>query len=146
MMEFFDIKRIQKEKANLPEAEGCNRQIAELEEKRKEIICRIGQIYVENATEETVAGTAYEEAYREFKLAEEEMEVLEKRKLAVQGLRKCEKCGNILVINSSFCNMCGEKLEALFVPTKDNPHICEKCGTPYDEDTLFCTVCGNKLA
>lgn len=145
-MGLFDIKQVLQGKENLPEVESCVKQLEAKKEKKKELIYQMGQIYVESADMKTVAGTAYEEAFSQLKQIEEEITVLEKRKLAVQGLRKCEKCGNVLVLDSAFCNMCGEKLEALFVPTEQNPRICGKCGTPYDEDTLFCTACGNKLA
>lgn len=66
--------------------------------------------------------------------------------MAYQGLRKCEKCGNVLMLDSAFCNKCGEKLETLFPPTEQNPHICGRCGTPYAEGAAFCANCGSKLA
>ena len=28
----------------------------------------------------------------------------------IQGLRQCEKCGNVLPVDSGFCNKCGDKL------------------------------------
>lgn len=122
-----------------------DRQMAALEQKKKDVIASVGQIYVDNNDSKSAAGTAYEELLKEIERIREEVVVLEKKKLAVQGLRKCEKCGNILVLDSVFCNKCGEKLAKLFVPTEQNPYICEKCGTPYSEGALFCTGCGSKL-
>lgn len=128
-----------------PEVAECDRQIAVLEQRKKEVVANIGQLYVDANDVKSAAGTVYEEPLKEIKQIGEEIIVLEKRKLAVQGLRKCEKCGNILVLDSSFCNKCGEKLEALFIPTEQHPYICAKCGTPHEKGAAFCTGCGNKL-
>lgn len=144
-MAFFETRQAQGT-AKAAKTDAFSGQLEVLETRRKEAIFKIGELYLENTDEETAAGTVYEEFLRELKKIEAEKDVLEKRKLAAQGMRKCGHCGHVLALNSVFCNMCGEKLAALFVPTAENPHICVKCGTPYDEDTLFCTVCGTKLA
>lgn len=128
-----------------PEVMECDRQMAALEQRKQQVIANIGKLYVEANDLKSAAGTVYEGPLKEIKEIREQVIILEKRKLAVQGLRKCEKCGNILVLDSAFCNKCGEKLEALFIPTEQNPYICAKCGTPHDKGALFCTGCGNKL-
>ncbi|HKM35410.1 MAG TPA: zinc ribbon domain-containing protein [Lachnospiraceae bacterium] len=128
-----------------PEVAECDRQIAALEQREQEVIANIGKLYMENNDVKSAAGTVYEAPLKEMNKILEEILIQEKRKLAVQGLRKCEKCGNILVLDSAFCNKCGEKLEELFVPTEQNPHICAKCGTSYNEGACFCKGCGNKL-
>ncbi len=143
-MAFFDARQTQKDVVS-PEVAECDMKLAELEQERQSAIFQIGQVYVENNDPKAAEGTPYEELRKEVARIEEETEALEKRKLAVQGLRKCEKCGNILVLESGFCNICGEKLGKLFVPTQENPHICSRCGEPYEEGMLFCTGCGNKL-
>lgn len=110
------------------------------------MIYQIGKLYVDNHDFSSAAETIYEALMQELKKNAEEVVNLEKRKLAVQNLRKCEKCGNILVLDSVFCNKCGEKLEELFVATEQNPNICTKCGAPYTAGDVFCTSCGNKLS
>lgn len=129
-----------------PEVAECDNQLAALAQKKEDVIRQIGQLYVENNDAKTAAGTIYESHMQELEKMAGEVANLEKRKLAVQGLRKCEKCGNILVIDSAFCNKCGERLEALFVATEQNPNICTKCGAPHAEGAAFCTSCGNKLS
>lgn len=143
-MGLFDIKQIQ-EMITSPEIVEFDRQLAEMEQKKQEIIFKIGLQYVTDNTSETAKGTVYEKNMKEIEELAEKTLVLEKRKLAVQGLRKCEKCGNVLVLESAFCNKCGEKLEELFVASKSNSNICTKCGTAYAMDALFCTGCGSKL-
>ena len=146
-MGLFDAKPMQQVQTNniSPEVADCDRQLAALDQRREEIVRQIGLLYVEKNDSTTAAGTPYEEPLKEIgKLALEKAR-LEKRKLAVQGLRKCEKCGNVLVLDSAFCNKCGERLEPLFTPTEENPRICSKCGAAYAEGAIFCIGCGNKL-
>lgn len=127
----------------VPEVAECDTRIAGLEQQKKEVIFRLGLKYVENNTLKDAKGTPYEEDLNELDSIEQDIAVTEKRKLAVQGLRKCEECGNVLVIDSAFCNKCGAKLEALQVEVMKN--ICPKCGAPHEEDAAFCMSCGNKL-
>ncbi|MCM1325327.1 MAG: zinc ribbon domain-containing protein [Bacteroidales bacterium] len=144
-MGLWDAGKTQAGGAVSPEIEELDRQASVLEQKKQEMIAYIGQLYVDSNDANNAAGTIFEEPLKEVRRMEEEIDILEKRKLAVQGLRKCEKCGNILVLDSLFCNKCGERLEELFPTTELNPYICEKCGKPYDEGMIFCTGCGNKL-
>lgn len=143
-MGLFDTKPMQTDNIS-PEVADCDRQLAALNQRREEVIRRIGLLYVESNDAKAAAGTPYEEFLKEIEKLALETATLEKRKLAVQGLRKCEKCGNVLVLDSAFCNKCGQKLEPLFTPTADNPRICAKCGTAYAEGAVFCIGCGNKL-
>lgn len=145
-MGFFDAKNNNQAPAMSPEVAECDRQLAALAQKKADVIRQIGQLYVENNDSKTAAGTVFEACMLELEKMADEAVNLEKRKLAVQGLRKCEKCGNILVLDSAFCNKCGEKLEELFAATEQNPNICTKCGAPHAEGAAFCTSCGNKLA
>lgn len=127
-----------------PEVAACEQKLAELERSRIEKVLQIGQIFLDNNKEE-LAGTVYEETAKAVSIILKEKEFQEKRMLAVQGKRKCETCGNILVLDSAFCNKCGEKLEPLFAEEMKKQNICPKCGNTYGEDAMFCTSCGQKL-
>lgn len=107
------------------------------------MIYQNGLKYVENNTLKDAKDTPYEDELHELASIAKDMEMTQKRKLAVQGLRKCEKCGNILVIDSVFCNKCGERLEELQSEVMEN--ICPKCGATYEDGAVFCISCGNKL-
>ena len=128
-----------------PEIVECDNRLAAVEKRKYEVIYAIGLQYVNNNDVQSATGTIYEECMKELKSLEEETIFLEKRKLAVQGLRKCEKCGNILVLDSAFCNKCGEKLGELFPAAQPVSNVCAQCGAPYEADAAFCTNCGNKL-
>ncbi len=126
-----------------PEVAEYDKQIAQLAQRRVQLVLQVGQMFLD--ANKDLAGSPYEENAKAIMTIDKETEFLEKRKLAVQGLRKCEKCGNILVLDSSFCNKCGEKLEPLFAEEMKKQNICPKCGSSYEEGAMFCTTCGNKL-
>lgn len=143
-MGVFDSKKNQTT-ANTEVAE-CDKQIAALESRRTEVYLNIGRTYAENTTVEDAKGTLFADNLAELQKIAQETEFYQKRKLAVQGLRKCEKCGNILVLDSAFCNKCGEKLEELFQADIAEKKVCSKCGAPCEEGAAFCISCGNKLS
>lgn len=124
----------------------CDRKLEELRRKREEYVMNIGLTFLAGNTPASVADTPYEEFVNGVISVDQEAEFLEKRKLALKGMRKCEKCGNILVLDSSFCNKCGEKLEPLFLEENKEQNVCSKCGATYAEGAAFCTSCGNKLS
>lgn len=128
-----------------PEVAECDRKLAELNQRRMEIVMQVGGMFLAENTVEGLEGSPYEENAKAVMVIDKEMEYQEKRKLALQGQRKCEKCGNILVLESVFCNKCGEKLNPLFAEETLNQRICPKCGGAYEEGAVFCTSCGNKL-
>lgn len=128
-----------------PEVAACQRKIVELNQQRAETLRQIGELYLENYDPEKLEGSPYEAKVKAVQALDREKDFQEKRMLAVQGQRKCEKCGNILVLDSAFCNKCGEKLEPLFAEELKKQRICPQCGAPCGEGAVFCTACGQKL-
>ena len=129
----------------IPGVAECDAKIAQLGKQKQEITYRVGLKYVENNNAADAVGTIYAEELNELENICREMDNTEVRKLALQGLRKCEKCGNVLVVDSAFCNKCGEKLEPVQIEVQSKVLHCSKCGNPVENGTLFCTTCGNKL-
>ena len=148
IMGFFDTKKetVQKQ-GNIvqPEVAACDRELAELGQRRQELYVKIGKRYAEEVTAEKVQGTPYEEDFAGLEKIVERTELLNKRKLAVQGLKRCEKCGNVLAIDSAFCNQCGEKLEPIEPEVLTDAPLCPNCKNPVEPGVLFCTKCGTKL-
>lgn len=131
-----------------PQAAGvaeCDAKIAQLEKKKQEITYKLGAKYAENNTAADATGTIYAEELSELENIAGEIDATEVRKLALQGLRRCEKCGNVLVSDSAFCNKCGEKLEPLKILEQPAVLRCPKCGSPVEAGAAFCVSCGNKL-
>lgn len=144
-MAFFD-KKGQGANTNVNQGMAeCDRRLAELAQKRAAMVMQIGQLFLTSNTPESVKGSPYEELVNSVASIDKEADFQEKRKLAIQGLRRCEKCGNVLVLDSAYCNKCGEKLEPLFADQNKAQNICPQCGSQHAEGAAFCTSCGNKL-
>lgn len=135
----------EKKETVAPGVVECEKKLEELDARRTALVMQIGQMFLEKNTLEDIAGTPYEEKVKEIRVIDKDKEFQNKRMLAVQGKRKCEKCGNILVLESMFCNKCGEKLEPLFAEEVATQNICPQCGATHGEDAAFCTSCGFKL-
>lgn len=131
-----------------PQAPGvaeCDRRLSELSGERGQLVYAIGEKYVAAHMEDKATGTPFEKEIAGILKLDEEAAIVEKRKLALQGLRKCTACGNILPLDSAFCNKCGEKLELLTVSESISGNVCPNCGAECEEGNAFCSVCGFKL-
>ncbi len=117
----------------------------EYKAKRSRAIMKLGSMVYEENKAKDMSGTPYAEFYADIAKADEDMVLLEKRKLASRGLRRCESCGAELPINSGFCNKCGTKQGELESEVVMASHICPKCGTRLEDGDAFCTSCGYKL-
>ena len=144
IMGFFDGKK-ETEQRQQPEVAACDRELAELEQHQQELFARIGKRYAEETTAEKAAGTPYEEDIAGLDKIAARRELLVKRRLAVQGLKQCENCGNILAIDSAFCNQCGGRLEMIAPEVLTDAPLCPNCKAPVEPGVLFCTRCGTRL-
>lgn len=116
--------------------------IADTEKQITEQLTAMGRIYLEKHRED--AEEEFATCIETIKKLEEEKENLEKGKLASQGLRKCESCGQLIPLNSAFCNQCGAKLEP--VSSSGGGNICPSCGAPVGAGDAFCTGCGARIS
>ena len=86
----------------------------------------------------------YVELVNQIQSLEEQKAVLERNKLAAQGLRICDHCHQIITLDSAFCNKCGSKLEPI-VPSSAGGRFCPACGASLAEGDVFCVTCGAKI-
>ena len=124
------------------------RVVLKLDEKLKAIYEQIGKKFYMEANEKEITDAVYCEYFSEIKKILNEKNILEEKKLAQQGKKRCMGCQNIVPIESKFCNMCGVKLpEVEFVEAESVSSIrkCSECGNILEEDALFCTNCGKKI-
>ena len=117
-------------------------QIAGTDSQIQEHLIAIGRTYLEAHRE--MCEPEYAEDIEAIQKLEAEREVLERNKLAAQGLRKCEHCHQIITLDSAFCNKCGSKLEPVALSSAGGK-FCPSCGASLEEGDVFCTSCGAKV-
>ncbi|MCR4990100.1 MAG: zinc ribbon domain-containing protein [Lachnospiraceae bacterium] len=130
---------------NVQEEDVFEAEYRELKAKRSRAIVKLGNIIYEENKDKDMSGTAYADCYKDIFEAEKDMIMLEKRRLASKGFRKCEKCGAELAIDSVFCNKCGTRQGELETEVVMASHKCPKCGAKLEDGDVFCTACGYKL-
>lgn len=144
-MGLFNGETKMKAKEASPAVTECVKRLNELEQGKKKLLLEIGTKYYEDHKKDPAKETQYAKEMEEIIAMDKETVIIEMRKLALQGLRKCTACGNMLPLDSMFCNKCGEKQQLLNVTETMNKNVCPNCGAERDADNIFCTVCGYKL-
>lgn len=61
---------------------------------------------------------------------------------AVQNMKECPKCGEIVTADHKFCPKCGS---ALPEKTIGEAYLCPKCGKQNLPETVYCVECGTRL-
>lgn len=85
-----------------------------------------------------------------------EISEMNKTILYNKGLRNCEKCGEEISIESTFCGNCGQKQKPVKIKTekKDEKEaeeeklvekVCPQCGLVCAAGSKFCTKCGYNI-
>lgn len=128
---------------------GENRLETKLDNELRSAYEKLGKSFYEKNTNLDIKG-AYPEEFEQIERLLEEKRNMEVKMLAKQGKRKCSNCSNILVLESKFCNMCGERLEEISIDLYQSSVSsvaipkCSGCGEVLDKDAIFCSNCGKK--
>lgn len=116
-----------------------------LKANRSKTIMEIGEKYFELHKNDCNDDAFCAEEIKSIIETDKALELVEKKKLASQGIKLCEACGNELPIASGFCNKCGSKQGELTIELIRASHICPSCGTRIEDADMFCVGCGYKL-
>lgn len=140
-MGLLDALQVKKGDAML-KVKKFDEQIAETESKIGNQFKELGMAYYKKHRNDD--SEEYKQFIQTVRELEQDKAVLEKNKLAAQGLRECDHCHQIITLDSAFCNKCGAKLEAIVLSSGDGK-FCQACGASLDEGDSFCTSCGAKI-
>ena len=87
--------------------------LKQVEDTKKEMIYQLGELFYETNRDNESIDEYYKEKVDTIKKLEYKCKVWNNKQLKTPGLRMCENCGNTLPYDSSFCNKCGYKLQAV---------------------------------
>lgn len=128
------------------EIKKIERQIEQIEMQKKDLIYRVGAMYIANSCNNTEK-TIYSDTIDMIKKLDINLSVFHDKKLAVKGLIQCKLCGNVMVKDSVFCTKCGGKVENVqqLDQQADCINRCKNCGAELNQDAVFCVECGTKV-
>lgn len=66
----------------------------------------------------------------------------------LKGTIQCPNCGAEIAENSSFCSICGSKIERTrmtMLSQSTTGIVCRNCGEPMSEGQRFCVKCGTEM-
>lgn len=135
-----------KKTKNMSESMRLSGAIKEEEEKQKELFRQIGEYVYENElgiTDERIIEWCQDISASRVRAMQNREQIT-----ALKGMISCPKCGASIAPNSTFCSVCGSKLEELNTSPKQEENesdVCPNCGRKVDKDAAFCTYCGTRI-
>ena len=99
-------------------------------------------------------GKDYAKECKKIDKLNDEIAELNKKILFNKGLRKCEKCGEVISTESKFCTECGTKQKPVKIKEEKKvvkkeevevEKVCPECGEVSTPETKFCAKCGHKF-
>lgn len=135
-----------KKTKNMSESMRLSGAVREEEEKQKELFRKIGEYVYENdlgITDEQIIEWCQDISASRVRAMQNREQIT-----ALKGMINCPKCGASIASNSTFCSVCGSKLEELNSSPKQEENesgVCPNCGRKVDKDAAFCTYCGTRI-
>ena len=101
-------------------------------------------------------GKVFTKECKKIDKMKKEIDEMNKTILYNKGLRTCEKCGEVIPTESTFCANCGQKQKAIKIKEESKEEkevveekivekVCPQCGLVCQAGSKFCTKCGYKL-
>lgn len=101
-------------------------------------------------------GKVFTKECKKIDKMKKEIDEMNKTILYNKGLRTCEKCGEVIPTESTFCANCGQKQKTIKIKEESKEEkevveekmvekVCPQCGLVCQAGSKFCTKCGYKL-
>lgn len=101
-------------------------------------------------------GKVFTKECKKIDKMKKEIDEMNKTILYNKGLRTCEKCGEVIPTESTFCANCGQKQKPIKIKEESKEEkevieekivekVCPQCGLVCQAGSKFCTKCGYKL-
>lgn len=131
--------------------------IAEKEDEIESIYKEIGKTVYDTYKSGEDVGEAFSKEGKKIDKIISEIEEMKKVILYNKGLRICADCGEVISLESAFCQNCGNKQKSVKIK-KDKKEkeaekekeelkekVCAQCGLVCEPKSKFCTKCGYKF-
>lgn len=126
----------------MSESMKISNDIKEEERNQEELYRQIGLHFYNNYAE--TAEGQLKDLCLKIDQSKEQVVLKQKRLSVLKGMINCPSCGAEIFSGSVFCNVCGNRVQAIQVETKAE-NVCPKCGAPIEDGFAFCTSCGEKI-
>lgn len=126
--------------------------IAEKEDEIEAIYKEMGKTVYDSYKVGEDVGKAFTKDSKSIDKKLSEIEDMNKKILFNKSLRVCDKCKEVISLESTYCPTCGAKQKAIKIKTekkeevkKEENKVCSQCGLICDASSKFCTKCGFEL-
>lgn len=126
--------------------------IAEKEDEIEAIYKEMGKTVYDSYKAGEDVGKAFTKDSKSIDKKLFEIEDMNKKILFNKSLRVCDKCKEVISLESTYCPTCGAKQKAIKIKTekkeevkKEENKVCSQCGLICDASSKFCTKCGFEL-
>lgn len=126
--------------------------IAEKEDEIEAIYKEMGKTVYDSYKAGEDVGKAFTKDSKTIDKKISEIEDMNKKILYNKSLRICDKCKDVIELESTFCPSCGAKQKNVKIkvekkeePKKEENKVCSQCGLICDANSKFCTKCGFEL-
>lgn len=128
--------------------------IADKEEEIEAIYMEMGKTVYDTYKSGEDVGKAFSKEGKKIDKIFTEIDDMKKVILYNKGLRTCESCGEVITVESSFCQNCGNKQKPVKIKKdkkgKDSnkekeelkEKVCAQCGLVCEPKAKFCAKCG----
>lgn len=127
--------------------------IAEKEDEIEEIYKEMGKAVYDSYKSGEDVGKAFTKDSKAIDKKIAEIDEMNKKILYNKSLRICEKCNEVISLESTFCPNCGAKQKVVKIKEdkkekeekKEENKVCAQCGLVCEPNAKFCTKCGFEL-